>query len=155
MLNSKKVISAILALSMIAATPVVVYAEDAVNAPTTIAYSTNNERSINWAYTSWVAACFSVDEGYGKCTGSYELYSDMKSKITVTLMKSTDCRNWSKVESWTTTNYDYSPSSFTKKSTNALTHGCYYLTHTQVQVYDSDNNVLENGNSESPITYYP
>lgn len=155
MLNSKKVISAILALSMIATTPAVVYAADAVDSPVTIANSANNERSINWTYTSWVGAGFSVDENYGKCTGSYELYSDKKAVMTITLMKSKDCNHWSAVESWSTTNYNYSPSSVTKTSTNTLTHGYYYLTHTQVQIYDSNNNVLETGNSESAITYYP
>ena len=154
MLNSKKVISAILALSMIATTPTVVYATGAVNAPITTAYSTNNERSINWTYTSWVGAGFSFDGNYGKCTGSYELYSNLKSEITITLMKSKDGKSWSKVESWTTTNYKYNPNSFSKKSTNELEHGYYYLTHTQVQVLDSNDNVLETGNSESAGKYY-
>ncbi|MBD5141935.1 MAG: hypothetical protein HDT25_11090 [Ruminococcus sp.] len=153
MLNSKKVISAILALSMIATTSAVVYAENDVNASTIIAYSTNNERSINWTYTSWVAAGIIIDGNYGKCTGSYELYSDMKSEITVTLMKSKDGNSWSKVESWTATNYDYSPSSLSKTSTNELEHGYYYCTHTQVQVY-SNNKVVETGNSFSNSKYY-
>lgn len=155
MLNTKKVISAILALSMTIATPTVVYAEDIVDKPVTIAYSANNERSINWTYTSWVGAGFTIDKNYGKCTGSYELYSNLKSEITISLMKSKDGKNWSTVESWTTTNYKYNPNSFSQKSTNVLEHGYYYLTHTQVQVLDSNDNVLETGNSESAITYYP
>lgn len=154
MLNSKKVISAILALSMITATPAVVYAEDAVSTPETITYSTNNERSINWEYTSWVGAGFSIKGSYGKCVGSYALYSDSKSEITITLMKSEDGKSWSAVESWTTTNYIYNPSSFVKMSTNELEHGYYYLTHIQVQVLDSDDNVLETGNGESAGKYY-
>ncbi len=153
MLNSKKVISAVLSLSMIAATPAVVYATDVVNEPATSMYSANNERSINWTYISWVGAGFSIDDNYGKCTGSYELYSDMKSEITISLMKSKDGKSWSTVESWSTTNYDYSPSSLNKTSTKELEHGYYYRTHTQVQVY-SNNKVVETGNSFSDSKYY-
>lgn len=154
MLNLKKVISTILALSMIAATPTVVYAADSTDPPATIAYSTNNERSINWTYTFWVAASFSIDGDYGTCIGSYELYNNMKSEITVTLMKSKDTQSWSAVESWSTTNYSYSPSSLTKTSTSKLEHGYYYSTHVQVQVY-SNNEVVETGNSFSDYKYYP
>lgn len=151
MLNSKKIISAILALSMVTATPTVVCATDAGGIPVT---SVCNERSINWTYTSFVAAGFSFDGSYGKCTGSYELYNDMKSIITVTLMKSKDSKSWSAVESWNTTNYDYSPSSFTKKSTNTLSHGYYYMSHTQVQVLDSNDNAVETTSVFSSYKYY-
>lgn len=154
MLNLKRIISVVLSLSIIASTPMVVYATDVVNEPVTSAYSTNNERSINWTYTSWVGAGFSIDGNYGKCTGSYELYSDMKSVITVTLMKSNDAKSWSAVESWSTTNYNYSPSSFTKTSTNVLTHGYYYLSHTQVQVIDSNGNAVETTSVFSNYEYY-
>ncbi len=154
MIKVKKVISTILALSMIDATPVIVHAEDMFKTSATTAYSTYNERSINWTYTSWVAAGIIIDGNYGKCTGSYELYSDLKSEITVTLMKSKDGQSWSAVESWSKTNYSYSPSSLSKTSTNELEHGYYYCTHTQVQVY-SNNKVVETGNSFSNSKYYP
>lgn len=156
MLNAKKFISALLALSMIAATtPAVVYATDAIDSPVTIAHSANNERSINWTYTSWVGAGFSIDEDYGKCIGSYELYSNMKSKITVTLMKSTDNKSWSAVESWHATNYNYSPSSLEKTSTNMLQHGNYYCTYAQVQVIDSNGDAVETSSVFSNSKYYP
>lgn len=115
--------------------------------------STNSGRSINWTYTSVVAAGFSIDGSYGKCIGSYELYSNLKSEITVTLMKSKDSKSWSAVESWSEINYDYSPRSLSKTSTNELEHGYYYRTHTQVQVY-SNNEVVETGNSFSTPKYY-
>lgn len=153
MLNSKKIISSLLALSIVTASSASVCAAE-TTPPSSIVYSANSGKSINWTYTSVVAASFSIKEDYGKCIGSYELYSDMKSKITVTLMKSKDGKSWSAVESWDATNYDYSPSSLSKTSTNKLEHGYYYLSHTQVQVYDSNDKVLETGNSESPISYY-
>lgn len=153
MLNSKKIISTILALLITAVSSVPVYAAETL--PQTAAtYALKPSDSINWTYTSTVVASFSINENYGKCIGSYELYSNMKSKITVTLMKSKDGKSWSAVEYWTATNYDYSPSSLSKTSTNELEHGYYYLTHTQVQVYDSNDNVLETGNSESAGKYY-
>ncbi|MCM1062092.1 MAG: hypothetical protein NC452_17655 [Eubacterium sp.] len=154
MLNSKKIISAVLALSMVAATPLIAYAEGADRTPATIEYSTNNERSINWTYTSVVAASFGIDGQYGNCVGSYELYSDMKSIVTVTLMKSKDAISWSAVESWDTTNYTYSPSSIVKTSTNKLTHGYYYMSHTQVQVLDSNGKALETTSVFSNYEYY-
>lgn len=154
MLNSKKIISTILALLITAVSSVPVYATETLP-PTAATYALKPSDSINWTYISTVVASFSIDEDYGECIGSYELYSNRKSKITISLMKSKDGRSWSKVESWTTTNYNYSPNSFIKTSTNKLEHGYYYLTHTQVQVYDSNNKVLETGNSESPISYYP
>ena len=153
MLNSKKIISTILALSINAVSSVPVYATETLPQKATV-YALKPSDSINWTYTSTVVAGFSIDENYGKCTGSYELYSDMKAVITITLMKSKDGKSWSKVESWSTTNYSYSPSSFTKKSTNVLEHGYYYLTHTQVQVYNNNNKVVETGNSESAGSYY-
>lgn len=154
MLNSKKIISTILALLITAVSSVPVYATETL--PQTAAmYALKPSDSINWTYISTVVASFSINDNYGVCTGSYELYSNRKSEITVTLMKSKDGNSWSKVESWKTTNYDYSPSSFEKTSTNKLEHGYYYHSHTQVQVYDSNNKVLETGNSDSPIIYYP
>lgn len=151
MLKSKKIISSLLALSMIVATPTVAYAADK-NEPAT---SVGSERSINWTYTSWVGAGISLENDYAQCAGSYELYSDLKSEITISLMKSKDGRNWTTVESWSTTNYQYNPLSFSQKSTDKLQHGYYYLTHTQVQVLDSNDNVLETGNSDSTGKYYP
>lgn len=154
MLNSKKIISSLLALSMVAATPAAAYAEGADSTPATIEYSANNGRSINWTYTSVVAASFSIDGDYGKCTGSYGLYSDMKSEITVTLMKSKDGNSWSAVESWSTTNNVYNPRSLTKTSTNKLTHGYYYMSHTQVQVLDSNGKAVETTGVFSTYKYY-
>ena len=153
MLNSKKIISTILAILITAVSSVPVYATEALPKMAEM-YAMKPSDSINWTYISTVVASFSIDENYGVCTGSYELYSNRKAVMTITLMKSKDGNSWSKVESWSTTNYDYSPSSFEKTSTNRLEHGYYYLTHTQVQVYDSNNKVLETGNSESPISYY-
>ncbi len=152
MLNSKKIISSLLALSMVMASSVSVCAEETTS-PSAMTYSANSETSINWTYLSVVGAGFSIDGNYGKCTGSYELYSDMKSEITISLMKSKDGKSWSTVESWSTTNYDYSPSSLNKTSTKELEHGYYYRTHTQVQVY-SNNKVVETGNSFSDSKYY-
>ncbi len=154
MLNAKKIISVALALSMAAATPVVCAAE----MPTEIAqnvYSKGSERSINWTYISVVGAGFSIDRDYGKCIGSYELYSDMESIITVSLMKSKDGKNWSTVESWDDTNYNYSPSSMNKTSTNPLQHGNYYCTYTQVQVINSNGKAVETAGVFSNSKYYP
>lgn len=156
MLNSKKIISTILAFLITIVSSVPVYATETL--PQTAAiYALKPSDSINWTYTSTVVASFSIDGDYGKCIGSYELYSNMKSEITVTLMKSKDSKSWSAVESWTTTNYDYSPSSLSKTSTNKLEHGYYYRTHTQVQVFKSfsSNEVVETGNSFSSSKYYP
>lgn len=154
MLNSKKIISTILALLITAVSSVSVYATETLPQTATI-YALKPSDSINWTYISTVVASFSINDNYGQCTGSYQLYSNRKSEITITLMKSKDCNSWSAVESWSTTNYNYNPSSLEKTSTNKLEHGYYYLSHTQVQVLDSNNNALETGNSDSPIIYYP
>lgn len=154
MLNSKKIISTLLALSMTTATPVAVYATNTSCLPKTTVCSVNSKDSINWTYTSWVGAGIGFEDGYAKCAGTYELYSDMKSKITLTLMKSKDSNNWSKVESLSTTNYTYSPGSFKMTSTNKLAHGYYYLTLAQVQVYDSTGDVVETSHCESAGKYY-
>lgn len=154
MLNSKKIISMVLALLLTAVSSVPVYATETLSQPATT-YALKPSDSINWTYISTVVAGFSIDGSYGKCTGSYELYSNKKSEITISLMKSEDGKSWSTVESWTTTNYKYNPSSFSQKSTNELEQGYYYRTHTQVQVLDSNNNVLETGNSFSIGKKYP
>lgn len=153
MLNSKKIISTVLALLITAVSSVPVYATETLP-PTAATYALKPSDSINWTYVSTVGAGFYDENGYGKCKGSYELYSDLKSEITLTLMKSKDGKSWSAVESWTTTNYTNSPSSFNATSTNTLEHGYYYCTHTQVQVY-SNNKVVETGNSFSDPQYYP
>ena len=153
MLNSKKIISTMLALLITAVSSVPVYATETIPQTATM-YALKPSDSINWTYTSTVVAGFSIDGNYGKCVGSYELYSDMKSEITMSLMKSKDGNSWSTVEYWTATNYDYSPRSLSKTSTNKLEHGYYYCTHTQVQVY-SNNEVVETGNSFSNSKYYP
>lgn len=154
MINSKKVISAVLALAITATASVSVYAADEVKLPDPIPCLVNSI-SPRWTNISWVSATFYVDDNKGVCTGAYQLYSNKKAEITITLMKSKDGKSWSAVESWSTTYNIYNPLSFSKESTNTLEHGYYYLTHTQVQVLDSNNNVLETGNSESAGKYYP
>lgn len=154
MLKSKKIISAILAFSMAIATPVAVYASDRKCSTESMICAVNSADSINWTYTSWVGSWIGFENDYAECIGSYELYGDMKSKITLTLMKSKDGNSWSKVESWSTTNYSYSPNSFIMTSTNKLEHGYYYLTYAQVQVYDSTGEVVETSHSESAGKYY-
>lgn len=155
MLNSKKAISALLALSLMTAYPASVCSAETVS-PSDVVYSVDNGRSINWTYISFVGAGFQFDEDHGRCIGSYELYDDMKAVMTVTLMKSSDREHWSAVESWDVTNYTYNPSSLSISSTNELEHKYYYRTHVQVQVYESSNssNVVENGNSFSGVKYY-
>ena len=156
MLNSKKIISTVLALLITAVSSVPVYATETLPQTATM-YALKPSDSINWTYISTVVAGFSIDGSYGKCTGSYELYNNLKAEITISLMKSTDGKNWSTVDYWTTTNYIYNPNSFSQKSTNELEHGYYYCTHTQVQVYksSSSNEVVETGNSFSNSKYYP
>lgn len=96
----------------------------------------------------------SFEDGYAECVGSYELYSDMKSKITITLMKSKDNMSWLKVESWYDTNYERCPESLLTTSTNKLEHGYYYLARVQVQIIDSTGESLETSHCESISKYY-
>lgn len=56
MVNSKKIISAILSLSMAIATPVAAYATDTSSSTEAIVCSVNSKDSINWTYTSWIGA---------------------------------------------------------------------------------------------------
>lgn len=154
MLKTKKMISAILALSMAIATPAAAYATDTSSSTEAIVCSVNSKDSINWTYTSWIGAGIAFEDGYAECVGSYELYSDIKSKITLTLMKSKDNMSWSKVESWYNTNYDRCPESLLTTSTNKLEHGYYYLARVQVQIIDSTEESLETSHCESISKYY-
>ncbi|MCM1524841.1 MAG: hypothetical protein NC120_10330 [Ruminococcus sp.] len=153
MLNSKKIIAAVLASAVAAVSSVSVYAAETFTQSDAV-YVLKPSDSINWTYISAVGAGFSEKDGYGKCTGSYELYSARKAEITLTLMKSKDGKSWSAVESWSATYTKQRSLSFNATSTDKLEHGYYYLTHTQVQVLDSNDKVLETGNSESAGSYY-
>lgn len=153
MLNSKKIISAVLAFSMVAAFPASVCSAE-TDPQSAMICSTDSKISPRWTYTSWVGAGFAIKGEYGKCIGSYELYDNLNSEITVTLMKSKDGMSWTSVEHWSNTNTSCIPSAFSKMSTNKLEHGYYYLAHVQVQVLDDYGNVLETGNSESSASYY-
>lgn len=154
MLNSKKIISTVLALLLTAVSSVPVYATETLPQTATM-YALKPSDSINWTYISAVGAGFYDEDGYGKCKGSYALYSAKKAEITLTLMKSKNGTSWETVESWSTTYTEQKPSSFNQESTNKLEHGYYYRTHTQVQVLDNNNNTLETGNSFSNSKYYP
>lgn len=77
------------------------------------------------------------------CSGSYYLYSNKKSVITMTLMKSTDKSSWTSVESWSQTNNVKNPAGYSKTSTSTLSSSYYYCTYVQVQIYDSNDNVIE------------
>ncbi len=88
------------------------------------------------------------------CTGTYYLYSKLKSVMTVSLMKSANgTSNWTTVESWTRTSNVQNPTGLSKTSTYALNSSYYYCTYTQVQVYDSNNNVIETASCFSNVTH--
>lgn len=88
------------------------------------------------------------------CTGTYYLYSKLKSVMTVSLMKSANgTSNWTTVESWTKTSNVQNPTGLSKTSTYALNSSYYYCTYVQVQVYDSNNNVIETASCFSNVTH--
>lgn len=154
MLNLKKIISTALALAVTAVASTSVCAADEVKLSDHVPQSVTDSISPRWTNVSWVSATFYIDNNKGVCTGAYQLYSNKKAEITISLMKSTDGNGWSSVESWSKTYNIYNPLSFSKESTNALQHGYYYCTHTQVQVYDSNGKAVETASVFSNYEYY-
>lgn len=139
----KKIISCITALSIVGTMSFATYAYDELIIPTIKASS--NDIMPLYDNVNYVAAGIGINSSNkATCSGSYFLYSKKKSVITMTLMKSTNgSTNWSTVESWSQTNTSQSPAGFAKTSTNKLSSSYYYCTYVQVQIYDSNDNVIE------------
>ena len=139
----KKILSCITALCIVGTLSCAVYAYDN-NEPTPVSAS---EYDIMPLYDNvmFVSAGISVNSSNkAVCTGTYTLYDNYKSKITMTLMKSSDgVSKWSTVESWSQTNTVQNPAGYSKTSTNKLSSSYYYRTYVQVQIYDSNNKIIE------------
>lgn len=140
----KEMVSCIVALCIVGCLSIQTYAYDA-NSPQI--NNTSNSSGVMPLFdnATYVGAGISVNaNNKAVCSGSYCLYSKKKSVITLTLMKSTNGKtNWSAVESWSQTNTVQNPSGFSKTSTNKLSSSYYYCTYVQVQIYDSNDNVIE------------
>lgn len=139
----KKILSVITALCVVGTMALSTYAYDEAEYPimTTPSYGVMPI----YDNVNYVASSIGINSSNkATCSGSYFLYSEKKSVITMTLMKSSNgSTNWTKVESWTRTNNSQSPAGFSKTSTYELNSSYYYCTYVQVQIYDSNNNVIE------------
>lgn len=140
----KKIVSCIIALCVAGSMSISTYAYD-VYVPESEVTSDSSGIMPLYDNASYVGAGININSSNKAiCSGSYSLYSKKKSVITMELMKSTDGKtNWSVVETWTKTNTVQNPAGFSKTSTNALSSSYYYCTYVQVQIYDSNDNVIE------------
>lgn len=88
--------------------------------------------------------------GCATCAGTIVLHGGVKADVTLTLQKSTNGTSWSSVKPWTTSgsyslsiNEDY-----------YVMSGYYYRTKLVAKIYDSNNNLLETIQENSPSRYY-
>ena len=140
----KKIISSILALCVVGSISVSTYAYDTYVSEPICMYSDEGIMPL-FDNVNYVTSGISINSNNkAVCTGAYMLYSKKKSVITMTLMKSTDgVSNWTTVESWSQTNSVQNPTGMSRTSTNKLSSSYYYCTYVQVQIYDSNDNVIE------------
>ena len=150
----KKMLSCILALCMVGSISLSVSAYEEQTPDSMVTLSSSGIVPM-FKNISYVGAGINLTTGNKAiCSGSYCLYNQYKSVITVTLMKSSNgSSNWTTVESWTRTNTVAAPDGLSKTSTFALNSSYYYCTYTQVQVYDSNNNVIETASCFSNPTH--
>lgn len=143
MIKFKKAFSCITALCIIGTMSIATYAYDEPVSP--IVPSSSEGIMPLYDNVHYVASGIDINSSdKAICTGSYFLYSNNKSVITMTLMKSTDgVSNWTAVESWSQTNTVKNPTGYSKTSTNKLSSSYYYCTYVQVQIYDSNDKVIE------------
>lgn len=138
----RKIVTCIIALCIVSSISSAVTAYNETVVPTVTSFS--NGVMPLYDNVNYVASGISINSSNkAVCTGSYYLYSKTKSVITMTLMKSTDKSSWTAVESWSQTNNVKNPAGYSKTSTNTLSSSYYYCNFVQVQIYDSNNNVIE------------
>ncbi len=150
----KKMLSCILALCMVGSVSLSVSAYEEQTPDSMVTLSSGGIVPM-YKNISYVGAGINLTtDNKAICSGSYCLYGKYKSVITVTLMKSANgSSSWTAVESWTRTNTVAAPDGLSKTSTYALNSSYYYCTYTQVQVYDSNNNVIETATCFSNVTH--
>lgn len=150
----KKMLSCILALCMVGSISLSVSAYEEQTQDPVVTLSSDGVVPL-FQNVSYVGAGINLtSDNKAICTGTYYLYSKLKSVMTVSLMKSANgTSNWTTVESWTRTSNVQNPTGLSKTSTYALNSSYYYCTYTQVQVYDSNNNVIETASCFSNVTH--
>lgn len=139
----KKVVSVFLAMFLtLGCFTSLVYAEP-------VDFIVLNDASISPRYKNFanITAGMSItSDGKAKCTGSYITYSNIKTKIVVLLLESTDGEtNWVAVdgESWSASYSTIGNHTSGGTSSCKLNSNYYYCTLTQVFAYDSNGNVTE------------
>lgn len=150
----KKMLSCILALCMVGSISLSVSAYEEQTQDPVVTLSSDGVVPL-FQNVSYVGAGINLtSDNKAICTGTYYLYSKLKSVMTVSLMKSANgTSNWTTVESWTRTSNVQNPTGLSKTSTYALNSSYYYCTYTRVQVYDSNNNVIETASCFSNVTH--
>ncbi len=150
----KKMLSCILALCMVGSISLSVSAYEEQPQDPVVTLSSDGVVPL-FQNVSYVGAGINLtSDNKAICTGTYYLYSKLKSVMTVSLMKSANgTSNWTTVESWTKTSNVQNPTGLSKTSTYALNSSYYYCTYVQVQVYDSNNNVIETASCFSNVTH--
>lgn len=150
----KKMLSCILALCMVGSISLSVSAYEEQTPDSMVTLSSDGVVPL-FQNVSYVGAGINLTtNNKAICSGTYCLYDKYKSVITVTLMKSANgSSSWTAVESWTKTNTIPNPAGLSKTSTYALNSSYYYCTYVQVQVYDSNNNVIETASCFSNVTH--
>lgn len=140
----KKIISSILAICVVGSISITSYAYDTYVSEPICMYSDEGIMPL-YDNVNYVTSGISINsKNKAVCTGAYMLYSKEKSIITMTLMKSSNgVSNWTAVESWSQTNTVQNPGGISRTSTNTLSSSYYYCNFVQVQILDSNDNVIE------------
>lgn len=146
MLKTKKIISSVLALCFMSSITTSYQALEN-NAETYEYVSQESEISPRYVNLGNITAGMSINsDNKAECNGSFFLYNSNKSKIIVSLLVSTDGKtNWTAVdgERWTDTFTTSGNHVGGGTSSCTLSSDYYYCSHVQVNVYDSNDNVIE------------
>ena len=138
----KKLCTIILAFVMMTSFIVEVYAEEAQDNYGVEPFYTN---------TSLVTANLRLSGATAICNAQNVMTKNKKSKITMTLQKSSDKSTYSKVKAWSQESTGTGNKTLEKR--NAITKGYYYRLRVVVRIY-SGTEVIEKITKYSTVKYY-
>lgn len=153
----KKIISGLLSLltiGTVAITPVNAFYDSDCSKPVTIS-SYENDIAPYYTNLGMVTAGMSItSDNRAYCSGAYFVYDDMKTSVTITLLKSLDGqKSWSAVtgQNWSNSFSTYGTHSCSGTSSITLSSRYYYCSLTEVTVYDSNGKAIEAANCYSNV----
>lgn len=151
----KKIIAglmAILSLSAVETLPVRAYENVSDFTPYMLSDSDVSPYYTNLGVVTAGMSITSDNKAY--CYGTYFVYDDMNTSVTITLLKSTDGKNsWSAVtgQNWSKSFTGYGSHSYGGTSSITLSSRYYYCSLTEVTVYDSNGKAVETANCYSNV----